>query len=542
MTGFNLKEKIKELKRKGKNIPKEIFDLGVAFWLINVDEEKYTGEYLAPKYLHKEFDPVRNHARACAPKGPLGRAISNGANGSEEVLEELKKYAENKLKEFGLERLFYKLEMPLLEVLADMELNGIGADKNKLADLDKKIGKKLKELTEKIYKEAGKAFNINSPKQVADILFNTLKIIPPVGGRLKKTSTGAVSTNIETLETLKNEHEIIGLILEYRELFKLQTTYARPFQELIGKDGRIHTTYLQTGTVTGRLSSENPNMQNIPAGTEWSNEFKRCFEAKKGYEFISFDYSQIELRVLASLSGDPKMIDVFKKDLDIHKMTAAQVNNVPLEKVTPEMRSFAKTLNFGVVYGMGFISFAKTSGLSAAEAKKFIAEYFNDFKEIKKWQERVKEEARRNAFVSNLNGRRRWLLNIVSNSQFLASQADREAINMPVQSLAADILKISMVKVAEYLKEKGWLNAKGVASKESSSRALGRSSKEGVGYGDVRLLLTIHDELLFEVKSDIIKKVKVDIADIMENAFKLSVPLKVPVKAGKNWGEMKSFV
>ncbi|MDO8442664.1 MAG: DNA polymerase [bacterium] len=493
-TGFNLKEKIKELKRRGKDVPREIFDLGVAFWLINVDEEKYTGEYLAPKYLHKEF------------------------NNSEAILEELKKYAENKLKEFNLGRLFYKLEMPLLEVLADMELNGISADKNKLANLDKKIGKILKGLTEKIYNEAGKVFNINSPKQVADILFNKLKIIAPVGGRLKKTSTGAVSTNIETLATLKNEHKIVGFILEYRELFKLQSTYVKSFQELISKDRRIHTTYLQTGTVTGRLSSENPNMQNVPAGTELSNEFKRCFEAKKGYEFVSFDYSQVELRVLASLSGDPKMIDAFKKGVDIHKLTASQVNNVPLEKVTPEMRNLAKTLNFGVVYGMGFIAFAKSSGLSVAEAKKFIAEYFSDFKEIKKWQERVKAEARKNCFVSNLNGRRRWLLNIVSSYQFLASQAEREAINMPVQSLAADILKISMVKVAEYLKEKGWYG------------------------GSVRPLLTIHDELLFEVKSDIIKKVKADIADIMENAFKLSVPLKVPVKAGKNWGEMKSFV
>ena len=505
MTGFNLKEKIKELKRANKKIPAEIFDLGVAFWLINADEEKYTGEYLAPKYL-----PPHLVARC----GGLHKKSED----SEKILEELKKYVKDKLKEFNMSRLFYKLEMPLLEVLADMELNGIGANKNKLIDLDKKIGKRLKELTEKIYKEAGRVFNINSPKQVADILFNKLKIIAPVGGRLKKTSMGAVSTNIETLATLKNEHKIIGSILEYRELFKLQSTYVKSFQELIGKDGRIHTTYLQTGTVTGRLSSENPNMQNVPAGTELSNEFKRCFEAKKGYEFVSFDYSQIELRVLASLSGDPKMIDAFKKGLDIHKLTAAQVNNVPLEKVTPEMRNLAKTLNFGVVYGMGFIAFAKSSGLSIAEAKKFIAEYFSDFKEIKKWQERVKAEARKNCFVSNLNGRRRWLLNIVSSYQFLVSQAEREAINMPVQSLAADILKISMVKVVEYLKKQGW-------------------------YGEsVRPLLTIHDELLFEVKSDIIKKVKADIADIMENAFKLSVPLKVPVKAGKNWGKMKSFV
>ncbi len=491
MVGFDLKEKIKELKKAGNYVPEEIFDLGVAFWLINPDEERYTGEYLCRKYLHKEFST------------------------SKKFLEELKKYAEEKLKEFGLTRLFYKLEMPLLEILADMELNGISADKKKLVDLDKKIGKQLKELTEKIYKEAGSVFNINSPKQLGVILFDKLKIASP-SGKLKKTSTGATSTNIETLEALKNEHKIIDLILKYREFFKLQSTYVKPFQELIQKDGKIHTTYLQTGTVTGRLSSENPNMQNIPAGTEPSNEFKRCFEAKKGYEFIAFDYSQVELRVLASLSEDPKMMEAFKKDLDIHRATAAHVNNVPLEEVTPQMRSFAKTLNFGVVYGMGFMSFAKTSGLSVAEAKKFIAEYFSDFKEIKKWQERVKENAKKDCFVSNLNGRRRWLLNIVSNYQFLKSQAEREAINMPVQSLAADILKISMVKVTEYLKEIDW-------------------------YGkNVVPLLTIHDELLFEVKSDIIKKVKADISKIMENAFKLSVPLKVSVKTGKNWGQMGS--
>jgi len=489
MTGFNLKEKIKELKRKKKNIPKEYFDLGVAFWLINPEEEKYTGEYLAPKYLHKEF------------------------HDSLEVLTALRKYAEDKLSEFGMERLFYKLEMPLLEVLADMELNGIGVDKDKLVDLDKKIGKKLGVITEKIYKEAGQVFNINSPKQVGDILFNKLKIVPPAGERLKKTSTGVVSTNVETLATLKDEHKIIKSILEYREFFKLQSTYVRSFQDLIAKDKRIHTTYLQTGTVTGRLSSENPNMQNIPAGSELSNEFKACFEPKKGYTFISFDYSQIELRVLASLSGDPKMIEAFKSDLDIHKMTASQVNNVPLEKVTKEMRSFAKTLNFGVVYGMGYMAFAKSSGLNMSEAKNFIAEYFSDFKQIKKWQEMIKDEARKNCFVTNLNGRRRWLLNIVSNSQFLASQAEREAINMPVQSLAADILKIAMVKLAEYINK----------------------NKE-----NIRPLLTIHDELLFEVKNDIIKKTTTDIADIMENAFKLSVPLRVSIKMGQNWGGMEN--
>jgi DNA polymerase-1 len=502
MIGFNLKEKIKELKRAKKNLPyggtAEIFDLGVAFWLINPDEENYTGEYLALKYLHKEFNP----------------SAGSGQANSEEILYELKEYAENKLKEFGMEKLFYEIEMPLLLVLVDMEMNGIGLNKKKLRDLDVAVSKKLLELTRNIYKEAGFSFNINSPKQLGEILFKKLTINSSIGAKIKKTPGGAISTNFETLMALKGEHKIIDLILEYRELFKLQSTYIKPFQELIAKDGRIHTTYLQTGTVTGRLSSENPNMQNIPAGNKAADEFKNCFESAKGYSFVSFDYSQIELRVLASLSGDPKMIEAFNNDLDIHKITAAQVNNVPLDKVTPQMRQFAKTLNFGMVYGIGFISFARSSGLSAAEAKKFIAEYFDDFKQIKKWQEKVKEEARKNCFVSNLNGRRRWLLNIVSSSQFLAKQAEREAINMPVQSLAADILKIAMIKIYEDLNRRGWWNNK------------------------VRLLLTIHDELLFEIKDDIIKEAVKVISNLMETAFKLSVPIKVSVEIGKTWNKM----
>lgn len=519
MIGFNLKEDIKKLKKAGKNPPAggtaEIFDLGVAFWLLNPEEENYTGEYLAPKYLHKDFD------------------------GSEEISSELKKYAADKLKEFGMEKLFYDLEMPLLKVLADMELAGIKLNVESLKVLDEKSEKRLNALTKEIYKQAGSPFNINSPKQLGDILINKLKISPPIGGKIKKTPTGAVSTGFETLMVLKGEHKIVGLILEYREFFKLQSTYIKPFQKLIEKDGpplqgfgrasRIHTTYLQTGTVTGRLSSENPNMQNIPIGTELADEFRTCFEPKAGYSFLSFDYSQIELRVLASLSGDPKMIEAFNNDLDIHKMTAAQVNNVPFEKVTPEMRQFAKTLNFGMVYGMGFISFAKSSGLSAADAKKFIAEYFNDFKEIKKWQETVKEEARKNCFVSNLNGRRRWLLNIVSSSQFLVKQAEREAINMPVQSLAADILKMAMVKISEDLKRRGWLNAKASPERQGRFRVDDK----------IKLLLTIHDELLFEVKNDIIKEAKAVISALIESIFKLSVPLKVSVETGKNWGEME---
>lgn len=483
---FNFKEKFKELYHIGRKLPKEYFDLGVAFWMINPDEKEYTPEYLSRKYLYKDFS-------------------------GKDDLKKLQKIAEKKLREYKLEKLFYEVETPLVGVLAEMESIGIKLNVKSLKDLDKKLGDRLKELVEVIYKEAGGPFNINSPKQLGQILFQKLKIDSK---GVKKTRGGAISTNAETLMTIQSRHPIAKHLLEYRELFKLQSTYVQPLQNLVEKDGRVHTTYIQTGTGTGRLSSQNPNLQNIPIESDWGKKVRQAFVAEKGYVLAAFDYSQIELRVLALLSGDPKMIEAFNNDLDIHRLTAANVFNVPLEKVTPEMRRLAKTLNFGVVYGMGANAFAKTSGLSVAEAKKFIEEYFNDFKRIKEWQEEVKAQARTFGYVTNLNGRRRWLLEAASMFRGEAAEAERAAINMPVQGLAADIIKMAMVKLREELEKRGWWQK------------------------EARMLLTIHDELLFEIRDNIIKEATALIQKIMESAYELKVPIKVTVKIGKNWAEI----
>lgn len=477
---FNIKEKIKELKCADKKLPAAYFDLGVAFWMLNPDEGDYSPENLSRKFLHKE------------------KATSK----------ELHDFAVKKLKEYKLEKLFYEVEMPLLSILADMELLGIKLNVKSLKDLDIKLEKDLANLAKNIYKEAGETFNINSPKQLGQILFQKLKID---ASRVKKTKTGQISTNEETLLLIEDRHPIVKHILEYRELFKLQSTYIRPLQNLADKNNRVHTTYIQTGTSTGRLSSQNPNLQNIPVESEWAKKIRSAFVAEGGYALAAFDYSQIELRVLASLSGDPKMIEAFNDYLDIHKLTAMNVFNVPLDKVTPEMRRLAKTLNFGVVYGMGANAFAKTSGLKFAEAKKFIEEYFNDFKRIKEWQEEVKSQARTFGYVTNLNGRRRWILEASSMFRGQAAEAERAAINMPVQGLAADIIKIAMVRLQDELKKNGWWGK------------------------EVRMLLTIHDELLFEIKENIIKEAQSLIIKIMESAYELKVPIKVMAKAGKNW-------
>ncbi len=484
---LNLKQIFKELKANKKPLPKEFFDLGVAFWLLNPDEKNYFPEHLAKHYLHEEF------------------------GGGQAGFLELYKFAAKKLKEYKLEKLFYDVEMPLVEVLADMELAGIKLDLARLKDLDKKLEKQLAGLAKDIYKKSGQTFNLNSPKQLGEVLFKKLKISAE---GVKKTRGGAISTDVDTLLTIKGRHPVAPLILDYRELFKLQSTYVRPLQELADKNNRVHTTYIQTGAATGRLSSQNPNLQNIPISGGWATELRKAFIPEKGFKLVALDYSQIELRILASLSGDPNMMEAFNNDLDIHKMTATRVFKIPLEKVTPDMRRIAKTLNFGISYGMGANAFAKTSGLSFAEAKKFIQDYFANFKKVREWQEAIKAQARKQGFITNLNGRRRLTLEAASMYSREAGEAERAAINMPVQGLAADILKIAMVKIHEKFKNNS----------------------------GVRLLLTIHDELLFEIKESQVKKAAEEIKKIMESVYELEVPVKVDVKTGNNWGELENHL
>lgn len=405
------------------------------------------------------------------------------------------------------EKITEDIEKPLAPILEELENWGIKTDRKRLEQFKKNLDEELKILTQKIYEEADVVFNINSPKQLLEVL--------------KQKGLKLTSTNQDKLQILKEKKLIIPLILKYRELFKLKTTYIEPLLELSKnpptsflKGGerefdRIHPTFVQLKAATGRITCENPNLQNIPESV------RHIFIAEKGFKLASFDYSQIELRILASLTEDKKMIDVFNRSEDIHQMTASQIFNVPANEITGAMRKIAKTLNFGIVYGMGARAFAKESGLDLNEAKKFIAEYFNDFPSIKKWQQKIVSEARQKGFVENLNGRTRKLPEIVSFNQRIQAEAERMAVNFPVQSLAADMIKLAMIKTKKILQEKNYWGTK------------------------AKMLLTIHDELIFEIlDDDDLEKICAVIKETMESVYKLKVPLTVDFKAGNDWGEL----
>ncbi|MFA5173229.1 MAG: DNA polymerase [Candidatus Paceibacterota bacterium] len=481
--GFSLKEIIKEQGLEGP-----YFDLGIAFWLLDSDVGDYSPDYVFKRFLKKEW------------------------GNKEEDLFFAYKWAEGELKKNNLTKVFKEIEMPLLPILAEMENWGIEIDKEKLERLKEKVREGVNELVKKIYKLAGGEFNINSPKQMGEVLFKKLNI---AAKKIRKTAGGAMSTSYENLIRIKNEHKIIELILEYREQFKVLSTYIEPIIELTDKKGRLHTSYIQTGTATGRLSSEHPNLQNIPQGGDLAQPLREAFLGGEGKELVSFDYSQMELRILASLSRDDKMIKAFREGKDIHAATASYVFNVPFEEVDREKRRVAKVLNFGIVYGMGVNAFAESSGLKREEAKKFIEEYFKEFSEIKRWQENIKKEARTLGYATTLNGRRRLVPDLMSLSPRFAAQAERIVINMPTQGLAADVMKIAIIKTKEMLEKEEWWGK------------------------EVKVLLTIHDELLFEVEKKVKEKAAKKIKREMEEAFKLSVPLLVEIKEGKNWGSMK---
>ncbi len=309
---------------------------------------------------------------------------------------------------------------------------------------------------------------------------------------------------------------MIDLILDWRELVKLKNTYIDVLPNLAdARTSRVYTTFNQVGTATGRLASDSPNLQNIPARGEWAKEIRRSFLADDGCELVSFDYSQIELRIAAHMAGDKKMIGIFRERGDIHRATAAEINNVPMDKVTEEMRQAAKTLNFGVLYGMSAPGFSQAAGIPVEEAKKFIAEYFHDFRGIKDYVEKTRRQAYDNGYVETLTGRRRYLPEIHSPNFQLRSEAERMAINMPIQGLAADIIKMAMVQIGKEFRDDP--------------------------AGDWRMILQVHDELVFEIKNDILKERARRLKEIMENVFKLAVPIIADVKAGKSWGEMQEL-
>jgi len=487
---FDWKGFFKEFSARHIDVSPPIFDIGVAGWLIDPDQKDFSPEALSQRFFYRS-------AKGEDLIGLLSKFFS---------------FFGAKIQEYELRNTFEKIEMPLIEILARMEKWGVGVNVSKLKNLEGMLAAELKGLAKEIYNLAGVPFNINSSKQLGGVLFDKLNLRQE---RARRTKGGLRSTSFEVLKNLKDKHPIVPLILEYREDFKINSTFVKPLINAIGPDGRVHTTFIQTGTATGRLASEKPNLQNLPQESKWSRALREAFEAPAGCSFVAFDYSQLELRLMAHVSGDKKLKKAFLEGMDAHRLTAAQVFNVPPEAVTEAMRRVGKTLNFGVIYGMGARAFSETSGLPIEKATAFIEEYFKDFPDIKEWQNRTKNEARTFGFVRNENGRRRWFLDIVSGSPRAESDMERAAVNMPIQSLGADILKMAMIESFNKLREKDWLE------------------------NEAKLVLTIHDELLFEVGDDILKEILAIIPPIMESVYKVSVPLSVETKIGKNLGELK---
>jgi DNA polymerase-1 len=414
-----------------------------------------------------------------------------------------------KLEEAKLLKLFNKIEMPLITVLAKMEEQGIILNPKPLKSLAKILAKKLEDLSKKIHKISQEDFNINSPKQLQAILFDKLAI---TSKGLKKTKTG-ISTADNELEKIKDQHEIIPLIKSYREVSKLQNTYVLALPELINKkDGRLHTNFKQTVASTGRLSSATPNLQNIPTRSAEGREIRRAFEAQKGYRLLGLDYSQIELRLAAHLSKDQKMIKAFLHQEDIHSATAAAINNVKLSEVTKEMRQAAKATNFGILYGQGPHGLSQAAGISYVEARAFIDRYFEVYPNIKKMMDKNIKTAINRGYAETIFKRRRPLPELKSSLMQIKKAGERMAMNMPIQGSAADMIKKAMINIDEIIK-----------NQES----------------EIRLLLQIHDELIFEIRADKLEKYQAIISKLMSEVIKLSVPIIVDSKSAKTWADLK---
>lgn len=419
----------------------------------------------------------------------------------------LKEQLEPELRNHGLWQLFSEVEMPLVPVLVAMERNGVALDLDMLREMSHSLGREMMRIEAEIYNCLGHKFNLNSSQQLSQVLYEELKLPKP-----RKTKSG-YSTEASALEELKGTHPIIELVLQYRQLAKLKSTYTDAFLELINhRTGRLHTSFNQTGTVTGRLSSSEPNLQNIPVRGELGNKIRQAIIAQPGWLLVSADYSQIDLRVLAHVSQDPELIATFLRDEDVHTATASRVFNVPPEKVTPEMRRVAKTVNFGVIYGMSDYGLEQATSFTREEAARFIASYFEKYPGIRKYIDDTTRQARELGYVQTVMGRRRYIPEINSPNRQVREAAERMAINMPVQGTSADIIKIAMVNLY----------------REMVKRRL-----------KSKMLLQVHDELVFEVPPDELDTMRQLIAEIMPNALKLIVPLKIDIKVGKNWAEMR---
>ncbi len=502
---FNMKEDYVALSglMEFKNVKA---DLAIAAYLLNPSKSEYS-----------VFGALKDYIGAEPPEEKAENtqmSLFDDEVKKDDILEKMAysiipvwEVMEKELKEKNLEKLFYEIEMPLIFVLGDMEKAGITVDTDELERFGKKLEGDIEKLTEEIYELSGEEFNINSPKQLGPILFEKLELKPA-----KKTKTG-YGTGAEVLEKLRGKHPVIEKILEYRQLSKLKSTYCDGLSAVVNREtGKIHSMFNQTVTVTGRLSSTEPNLQNIPTRTALGREIRKMFIAGEGNVLLDADYSQIELRILAHLSNDKVMTEAYKNGDDIHSVTASQVFDVPLDEVTPKMRSFAKTVNFGIVYGMGEFSLAQDLKISIAEAKKYITNYKTRYSGMNEYLESTKEKAKEDGFVRTLYGRIRHIPELRSPNYNIRSFGERAASNAPIQGTAADIIKIAMVRVHKRLKEEGLLS---------------------------KLILQVHDELILEVPEKEIPKAEKVLREEMENAAQLSVPLVVEMAHGKSWYDAK---
>jgi len=414
---------------------------------------------------------------------------------------------EPKLKEVNAEHLFWNIEMPLVPVLADMELNGVCLDTDALKETSRIFNKRMAKYEQKIYEEAGETFNISSPRQVGDILFGKMKIME----KPKKTKTGQFVTSEEVLQTLRSKNETVDNILNYRGLKKLLSTYIDNLPTLINPEtGHIHTSFNQALTATGRLSSSDPNLQNIPIRSEDGKEIRKCFIPEPGCLFFSADYSQIELRIMAHLSGDENMIEAFKEGFDIHKTTAARIWKKPIEEVSDSERKKAKQANFGIIYGITTYGLAQRMEIPNGEARNLIHDYFETFPKVHEYMEKAKEIARQKGYAETIFGRRRYLADINSHNGVVRGFAERNAINAPIQGSEADIIKVAMIRIWQ------------------------RFHKEGI---QSKMILQVHDELNFSVYPNEKEKVEKIVLEEMQNAYHLNVPLIADAGWGDNWLE-----
>ena len=509
--GQNLKYDLEVLRNYGIELKGKMWDTMIAHYLIQ-PELRHNMDYMAEIYLNYQTIHIDE---LIGPKGKnqksmrslLPSQVYEYAAEDADITLRLKNKLEPELKKYDCEKLFYEIEMPLMPVLAEMEMNGVCLDTQSLAETSKQFTNRMNEIEARIFELAGQQFNIASPKQVGEILFDKLKIVE----KAKKTKTGQYVTSEEVLQQLKNKHEIVADILEHRGLKKLIGTYIDALPKLINPStGHIHTSFNQTITATGRLSSSDPNLQNIPIRGEDGKEIRKAFIPEPGCLFFSADYSQIELRVMAHLSQDPQMIEVFREGKDLHAATAANIYKKPIAEVTRDERTKSKRANFGIIYGITVFGLAERLDIPRDEAKMLIDGYFATFPEVHDYMEKSKEIARKQGYVTTLFGRRRYLPDINSHNATVRGFAERNAINAPIQGTAADIIKVAMIHIFQRFK------AEGIKSK---------------------MILQVHDELNFSVLPEEKEKVEQIVIEEMQNAFHMAVPLVADSGFGDNWLE-----